>query len=326
MTGVMALMFAFGFSFEEGGPGNNRPTLVIVGCCIASVIGAVTAGLVICWAGDEMGANVAARLGAGALGYAILFSATTLLSQEIGSAGGPPDLADNAATNAALFAGIPAVLMMGGRTILAGFARQHPYWRKLIGRRNYADVELALVLVSLASVVAGARRVNLYEQWLADLREIVLEQEFQDQTAWLARRALDEGGALEEGSARRNLRQRLPEITRNHLRYALGCVRAAVRMRIMDAGDWLGRQVDRLLASDLAVGSCVLVGIGGTAFWLYKYGGMRNVVENAENIGAIGTGLWAAAVFTRRVRGIRVKANVRRRSKKIRRRQRDSKS
>ena len=324
LGGVFFLMLVTGLLWDEGALGYIPESYVIADCCIAAVVAGIVTACFVCLTGDLHGASPRTRASAATLGLIVVFLSTVALGAEVGTVRGR-HLGDKAITAAWLAAGVSITLITVARLAITIIARRHPWRNKIIGRRDHLDVEMALLAVGLASILAGRKRADLYEQWLADLRELVLQEELQGPER---RRARERETPHRTKQGRRLGRMQIArtassvigaQIDREtqsahnpvtHMPYAIGCIRAAVRMRVVDAVELLGRSTDRFLESELAVEFWVLINVVGSAIFLFMRGGLQHLVENAENVGAVGAGSWALAAFARRLRGISVKRSI----------------
>ena len=144
--------------------------------------------------------------------------------------------------------------------------------RRRARRRMRAAGAVARVVTAVAAAVAGRRRASDFESWLGDLV------------------------ATSPGYG--------PLGPRDQVRYALGLLHAAVRMRAEDGVAGLGGVLDRWLRSDprICATSAAVFAAAVTRLWVD--GGFLGVVVNGQGLVALTAAPWGAALVLRRVRGV----------------------
>lgn len=131
---------------------------------------------------------------------------------------------------------------------------------------------------SFAARLAGRRRAHLRDEWSALL-------------------AGEDGCGL--SGARR-------------LRYVLGFLSAALKMRAHDLGGPLWRPVDWLLASTSRTNTLITLVVGSLLVYFARDGGFHGVLaDGTEPCAIIGGGLYVLTRWLRRVRGIELAAAAR---------------
>ncbi|SHN19244.1 hypothetical protein [Cryptosporangium aurantiacum] len=131
---------------------------------------------------------------------------------------------------------------------------------------------LAVSLAQIADVIAGQRRTGGFAAWQADL-----------------------AGRPEDGR---------PLSTRAQRRYAIGLIRAAIRMRLDDLIAVAWRPVEWLIKSDGRVFGLTLVAGAVMAQDFFARGGLSNLYGNCDNLFALGAGAAATTIALRKYRGI----------------------
>ncbi|MFE9827010.1 hypothetical protein ACFYSH_33715 [Streptomyces sp. NPDC005791] len=134
--------------------------------------------------------------------------------------------------------------------------------------------------LEFASFVAGTRRAHLRDEWAALL-------------------AGDPENGIVLSASRR-------------MRYALGCLWAAARMRAHDLVGPLWLPVDWLLSNESRTNRFIAMAVGGQAVYVVGSGGIPALVtEIWEPCALFGGGLYILARWLRRVRGIELAAAAR---------------
>jgi hypothetical protein len=127
-------------------------------------------------------------------------------------------------------------------------------------------------MARLAAIVAGRRWAGGYVEWLADLNG-------------------DPSGEPMDRAAQ--------------LRYAGGLLAAAARMRLADLRWSMVRCLDWLLATQQRIFTTAVATVGlATVAVVVESHSPSAVVGNAQNLIAIGAGVWSGAIVLRRVRGL----------------------
>ncbi|MEE1805851.1 hypothetical protein [Streptomyces sp. BE133] len=131
--------------------------------------------------------------------------------------------------------------------------------------------------LGFAAFVAGARRAHLHAEWAALL-------------------AGDPENGIVLSASRR-------------MRYALGCLWAAARMRAHDLVGPLWLPVDWLLSNESRTNRFIAIAVGGQAVYVVGSGGIPALVtEIWEPCALFGGGLYILARWLRRIRGIELAA------------------
>ena len=128
-------------------------------------------------------------------------------------------------------------------------------------------------LAGLAALVAGPRWAGGLPEWMADLQSRTQDGR---QLTWQAQ-----------------------------LRFALGLLVAAIRMRLGDLARWADRRLDWVLATRERVfaATAVVVGVSTLAL-VVEGGGVTAAVTHARELGEVGVGVWSAGLLLRRIRGL----------------------
>ncbi|WP_051370381.1 hypothetical protein [Streptomyces sp. 142MFCol3.1] len=131
--------------------------------------------------------------------------------------------------------------------------------------------------VGIASFVAGRRRTHLREEWAAVL-----------------------AGAPEHG---------IVLSPRTRMRYALGFLWAALRLRVRDLAAPLWVPVDWTLAVESRTNGFIAAVVGAQAVWIVGHGGLTVLVTDVwEPCAIVGGALYVLVRWLRRVRGIELAA------------------
>ncbi|WP_432174641.1 hypothetical protein [Streptomyces sp. Tue6028] len=131
--------------------------------------------------------------------------------------------------------------------------------------------------LGIASLVAGRRRTHLREEWAAVL-----------------------AGDPEHG---------LVLSPRTRMRYALGFLWAAVRLRVRDLASPMWVPVDWTLAVESRTNGFIAAVVGFQAVWIVGHGGLPALVTDVwEPCAIVGGALYVLVRWLRRVRGIELAA------------------
>ncbi|MEU1196645.1 hypothetical protein ABZ446_10515 [Streptomyces sp. NPDC005813] len=131
--------------------------------------------------------------------------------------------------------------------------------------------------LGIASFVAGRRRTHLREEWAAVL-----------------------AGDPERG---------IVLSPRTRMRYALGFLWAAVRLRVRDLAAPLWIPVDWTLAVESRTNGFIAAVVGAQAVWIVGHGGLPALVTDVwEPCAIVGGALYVLVRWLRRVRGIELAA------------------